>query len=48
MSLLFFAVLSTGGGWRNRNSVDLAVRFVFYQLLRVVDYIHCESMIYHA
>lgn len=30
------------GCW-HRDAVDLLVRFVFYQLLRVVDFLHCES-----
>ncbi|CAN0324609.1 unnamed protein product, partial [Ectocarpus sp. 13 AM-2016] len=32
------------GRRRDRNSVDLVVRFVFYQLLRVVDFLHSKGI----
>lgn len=32
------------GGRQNRRSLDLVVRFVFYQLLRAVEFLHCECV----
>lgn len=30
---------------RDRNTVDLLLRFVFYQLLRTLDFLHCELLL---